>query len=253
MGMELPAGGAAVQVKQRWSAKEKAEVVLRLLRGEDIESVSREVKVPAFVLSRWREEFLEAGTEGLRKKPRTETEKALRAAQAGEGCLRGAGGRPFQLLRQAAGQGGCEWLAETFQGGRGTRGGAGGSGERGHRLKPVLRRGPSEGVGAAPAGERDLLLGRAARRDHHPRGTKPPVGHRRHPCGDGGGRLGMGPCVRGTGWPNGSFGSSRSRSCGHADSGPWQRPGRLFWSLSSVYRSPKEVYAAFLAARGAAA
>ncbi len=43
--------------------------------------------MPAFVLSRWRDEFLEAGTEGLRKKPRTETEKALRAAQAKVGEL----------------------------------------------------------------------------------------------------------------------------------------------------------------------
>ncbi len=87
MGVELSTGGADCRVRQRWSAKRKAEVVLRLLRGEDIESVSKEVNVPAFVLSRWREEFLEAGTEGLRKKPRTETEKALRAAQAKVGEL----------------------------------------------------------------------------------------------------------------------------------------------------------------------
>lgn len=87
MGGELPTGGAVVQVKHRWSAKKKAEAVLRLLRGEDMEAVSREVKVPAFELARWRDEFLEAGTEGLRKKPRTETEKALRAAQAKVGEL----------------------------------------------------------------------------------------------------------------------------------------------------------------------
>ncbi len=74
-------------MKNRWSAKKKAEVVLRLLRGEDIETVSREIKVPAFELTRWRDEFLEGGTEALRKKPRTETEKALRAAQAKVGEL----------------------------------------------------------------------------------------------------------------------------------------------------------------------
>jgi len=39
-------------VKHRWSVKKKAEAVLRLLRGEDIETVSREVMVPAFVLTR---------------------------------------------------------------------------------------------------------------------------------------------------------------------------------------------------------
>jgi len=62
-------------------------VVLRLLRGEDIETVSREVKVAAFALTRQRGEFLEGGTEALRKKLRTETEKALRAAQAKVGGL----------------------------------------------------------------------------------------------------------------------------------------------------------------------
>jgi len=63
-------------------------VVLRLLRREDIETVSREVKVPAFALTRWRDEFLEAGTEARRKQPRAEPEQALRAAQAKVGELR---------------------------------------------------------------------------------------------------------------------------------------------------------------------
>jgi len=84
MGAELPAGGAAVRVKEkhRWAAKTKAEVVLRPLRGEDIKTASREAKVPAFELTRWRDEFPEGGTEALRKKPRTEPEKTLRAAPA---------------------------------------------------------------------------------------------------------------------------------------------------------------------------
>jgi len=85
----LPIGGAVVQVKEkhRWSANKKAELVLRLLRGEDIETVSRKVKVTAFALTRWRDEFLEGGTEALRKQPRTEPEQALRAAQAQVGEL----------------------------------------------------------------------------------------------------------------------------------------------------------------------
>ncbi len=40
-----------------------------------------------FVLTRWRDKFLEAGREGLRRKPRGETEKALRVAQAKVGEL----------------------------------------------------------------------------------------------------------------------------------------------------------------------
>ena len=46
---------------KRWSAKRKQEVVLRLLRGESLDALSRETDVPAGDLSSWRDEFLEAG------------------------------------------------------------------------------------------------------------------------------------------------------------------------------------------------
>ena len=36
---------------KRWSARRKSEVVLRLLRGEDIGEVSREIRVPPPELS----------------------------------------------------------------------------------------------------------------------------------------------------------------------------------------------------------
>ena len=52
---------------KRWSARRKAEVVLRLLRGEDIGEVSREIRVAPPELERWRREFLEGGQQGLRK------------------------------------------------------------------------------------------------------------------------------------------------------------------------------------------
>ena len=40
-------------------------MVLRLLRGEKLEEVSREVGVEAHRLAAWRDEFLDAGKEGL--------------------------------------------------------------------------------------------------------------------------------------------------------------------------------------------
>ncbi len=46
---------------KRWSAKRKQEVVLRLLRGESLDTMSRETGQPARVLSSWRDEFLEGG------------------------------------------------------------------------------------------------------------------------------------------------------------------------------------------------
>ena len=50
----------------RWSAKRKFAVVLRLLRGEDLETLSRELGVTAATLSGWREQFLEGGAANLK-------------------------------------------------------------------------------------------------------------------------------------------------------------------------------------------
>src|SRR5271169_6193818 len=54
--------------KNRWSAGKKMEVVLRLLRGEKLEELSRELGIEAHRLAAWRDEFLEAGKEGLKGK-----------------------------------------------------------------------------------------------------------------------------------------------------------------------------------------
>ena len=50
----------------RWSAKRKFAAVLRLLRGEDLETLSRELGVTAATLSGWRDQFLEGGAENLK-------------------------------------------------------------------------------------------------------------------------------------------------------------------------------------------
>lgn len=50
----------------RFSARHKREAVLRLLRGESLEKVSRELGVTAARLSTWREAFMESGTQGLK-------------------------------------------------------------------------------------------------------------------------------------------------------------------------------------------
>jgi transposase len=42
----------------RWSAKRKMAAILRLLRGEDLETLSRELGVTAATLSDWREQSL---------------------------------------------------------------------------------------------------------------------------------------------------------------------------------------------------
>ena len=50
----------------RWSAKAKREAVLRLLRGEDLDALSRELKVTAARLSEWRDVFLAGGESSLK-------------------------------------------------------------------------------------------------------------------------------------------------------------------------------------------
>jgi len=65
------AGGAgpAPPRRRRMSARRKQSAVLRLLRGEDLELVSRELGVTAAELSGWREAFLAAGEASLRTRP----------------------------------------------------------------------------------------------------------------------------------------------------------------------------------------
>jgi transposase len=68
--------------KDRWSANKKLDVVLRLLRGEKLEELSREVGVEAHRLAAWRDEFLDAGKEGLKgKRASTEEDRRLRDAE----------------------------------------------------------------------------------------------------------------------------------------------------------------------------
>ena len=49
----------------RFSARRKQEAVMRLLRGEDLETLSRELGVTAGTVSQWREQFLAGGQGAL--------------------------------------------------------------------------------------------------------------------------------------------------------------------------------------------
>jgi len=51
------------------SARRKQSAVLRLLRGEDLELVSRELGVTAAELSAWRDGFLVGGEASLKTRP----------------------------------------------------------------------------------------------------------------------------------------------------------------------------------------
>jgi transposase len=76
-----------VRSEVRWSARRKEGVVMRLLRGESLDLLSRETGQPAGRISGWREEFLAAGREGLKSRPVAVEDVALRAAQRKVGEL----------------------------------------------------------------------------------------------------------------------------------------------------------------------
>ena len=64
---------------QRWSVARKREVVLRLLRGESVELLSRELGVPIFKLEQWRQKA-DAALDGALKEREAETASTELAA-----------------------------------------------------------------------------------------------------------------------------------------------------------------------------
>ena len=69
--------------RPRWSAGKKMEAVLRLLRGEPMEALSRELGIEAHRLAAWRDDFLEGGKEALKgqRPDRSPDDRALRQAK----------------------------------------------------------------------------------------------------------------------------------------------------------------------------
>ena len=61
--------GPTPEPGRRMSARRKQEAVLRLLRGEDLETVSRSLGVTAATLTAWRDSFLAGGEAALAARP----------------------------------------------------------------------------------------------------------------------------------------------------------------------------------------
>lgn len=71
----------------RFSAKRKREAVLRLLRGEDLDVVSREIGVRGETLAQWREVFLEGGLASLTKNKRDDRDTQITNLQRKLGAI----------------------------------------------------------------------------------------------------------------------------------------------------------------------
>jgi len=67
--------------KERWSARRKREVVLRLLRGEPADALSRELGVEIYRLEQWREKALGGIDEALRDRTGDPLQTELDAAK----------------------------------------------------------------------------------------------------------------------------------------------------------------------------
>ncbi len=92
---------------QRWSVARKREVVLRLLRGEPTELLSRELGLPTFKLEQWRQKAEAALDGALKEREADPAEGQLAAAMQRIGelsmeneLLRARIGRPGPLARR---------------------------------------------------------------------------------------------------------------------------------------------------------
>ena len=85
-GRGIPDRGRAPRALERPA---EVELVLRLLRGEPLDAVSRESQVPAHELEGWKRVFLEAGGRGLKSRSDPEErELTLARAKVGELTMR---------------------------------------------------------------------------------------------------------------------------------------------------------------------
>ena len=86
---EEPVVSEGAELPERWSVQRKAELVLRLLRGEALDAVSRESQLPAHELESWKRVFLETGARGLKTRAEPEErELTLARAKIGELMMR---------------------------------------------------------------------------------------------------------------------------------------------------------------------
>jgi transposase-like protein len=96
----------------RFSARRKTDAVLRLLRGEDLDTLSRELGVTAATLSAWRDAFLDGGTAAMKSRPADDRDELVARLQAkvgqltmdnellGTECQHLESGRPFASRRR---------------------------------------------------------------------------------------------------------------------------------------------------------
>jgi transposase-like protein len=87
----------------RWSSRRKTEVVLRALRGEDLDALSRELGVTAGTIAHWRDQFLVGGQAAVKSRPVDERDDELGRLRAKIGELTMANELLVEGARRAEG------------------------------------------------------------------------------------------------------------------------------------------------------
>ena len=97
----------------RFSARRKTDAVLRLLRGEDLDTLSRELGVTAATLSAWRDAFFDGGTAAMKSRPADDRDEEIARLRSkvgqltmdvellGQKCQHLESGRPFVTRRRS--------------------------------------------------------------------------------------------------------------------------------------------------------
>ena len=89
-------GGSALAAGQRWSAGRKREVVLRMLRGDSLDALSRELGVEIYRLEEWLDKALSGMDLGLKNRQDDPLSHELDAAKRHIGEL----SMEIELLRE---------------------------------------------------------------------------------------------------------------------------------------------------------
>ena len=89
-----------------WSSRRKMEVVLRALRGEDLDALSRGLGLTAGAIAQWREQFLAGGQAAVKSRPADERDDELGRLRAKVGELTMENELLRERARRAEGDGG---------------------------------------------------------------------------------------------------------------------------------------------------
>ena len=97
-GMSVSEDRGSTGERGRWASRRKTETVLRVLRGEDLDALSRELGVTAGTIAHWRDQFLASGHTGLKSRPADERDNEVGRLRAKIGELT----MENELLRERA-------------------------------------------------------------------------------------------------------------------------------------------------------